>query len=738
MEIEIMRKWTKSAGILFLAASAALQGVTFGDSLKGSKNANVKLLDDATDPSAAPATQPATQPSATVKQSAGQSVTASQVNVSDAGTVEIHVNDASLVEVLRMLSLQSQKNIIASKDVHGAVTANLYDVTVREALDAILKANGYDYREKGNFIFVYTAKEIADMEKAERKQKTEVFRLFYTPAANVVTMLKPVLSNEAQVASTTAAVGGIDAGTTSGSAGSGGAGGDSGGNSHATEDMIIVKDYPENLDAARKVVKELDRRPVQILVEAVILRATLNDNNSLGIDFTALGGVDFNTLGNLGTTGTSGATGGTTGGTSGTTISGTGLQQAQNGQIIQNGAAGPINDKGFVSVATGGGGLSLGLVKNNIGVFIQALEGVTDTTVLANPKVLVLNKQKGTVMVGSQLGYRTAITTETATADDVKFLDTGTLLSFRPYVGENGYIRLEIHPEDSSGAIDTNGLPSKFVTQVTTNVMVQDGHTIVIGGLFRESTTRSRSQVPFLGSLPGAGLLFRHQSDITVREEDIILLTPHVVKDDNAYSEFSEQELKQTERIRVGMRKGLMPWGRERLAESWYQNAVNEMNKPHPDRQKALFHLNCAIQLNPKFTEAIEMRAQISGHEMTAVDNSTIRHFVRNQIMAERANPTTMPSVPRFVPIEASGNDLPKGAAPTAKSAMQAQNDGPTTQPAMAEGPTTQPAVAEVPTTQPVTAQGPTTQPSPDVVNADVDPILDDEDGILDDENYND
>src|SRR5205085_9845273 len=124
---------------------------------------DVKILDESSDPFAnvastqpatgaagatadaktgAPAgttTAPATQPTE------GRSVSSSEVSVSDAGTVEIHVNDANLVKVLRMLSLQSQKNIVASKDVHGTVTANLYDVTVREALDAILHANGYAY-----------------------------------------------------------------------------------------------------------------------------------------------------------------------------------------------------------------------------------------------------------------------------------------------------------------------------------------------------------------------------------------------------------------------------------------------------------------------------------------------------------------------------------------------------------------------------------------------------------------
>ncbi|MDB5174938.1 MAG: pilQ, partial [Phycisphaerales bacterium] len=111
------------------------------------ESSNVRPLEDVNAP--APATQPAAPTTKPANQ--GQSVTAAQVNVSDLGTVEIHVNDAALVEVLRMLSLQSQKNIVASKDVRGTITANLYDVTVREALDAILHANGYDYREKGNF-----------------------------------------------------------------------------------------------------------------------------------------------------------------------------------------------------------------------------------------------------------------------------------------------------------------------------------------------------------------------------------------------------------------------------------------------------------------------------------------------------------------------------------------------------------------------------------------------------------
>ena len=670
-----MRKWTKSAGILFMAATAVCPSLWVASS--HAETAPAQELKAGNDDPFAPSTQPSSDATPTTQPVAkGQSVTASQVNVNDAGTVEIHVNDASLVEVLRMLSLQSQKNIIASKEVHGTITANLYDVTVKEALDAVLHANGYDYREKGNFIYVYTTKEIQELDQAARVKKTEVFRLYYTPAANAVNLLKPVLSADAQVALTTPAKAGLTSGT-----------GGTGGNDHAGDDMIVITDFQDNLEKARKILKEVDRRPQQVLIEATVLRAALNENNSLGVDFTVLGGVNFSTLGALST-----ASAATTGG-------GPGPSQAVNstltGTIIdQTNAAGVVHS-GFVNAEFGGSGLNLGVITNNVGVFVKALEGVTDTTILANPKVLVLNKQQGEVHVGDELGYKTAVTTDTLTASTVQFLDTGTRLIFRPYVGDNGFIRLEVHPEDSSGSIDVNGNPSKNTTEVTSDLMVKDGRTVVIGGLFRDSTTRTRNQVPFLGSLPGVGPLFRQQTDATSREEIIILLTPHIVKDMDQYANASEEEAKMVDRIEVGSRRGLMPFGRERLAESWYEMAVVEMNKPHPNRQLALWHLNCAINLNPMFSEAMELRSQITGKELTATDDSTIRSFVRRQILAERANPVTGTVPSTEVPIDAPTARADDKKAAAKSDSTVAAGPAPVTQPAetaLAQQPTTQPA----------------------------------------------
>jgi type IV pilus assembly protein PilQ len=702
-----MRKWIKTAGILFLAASAVYSdpvsradeatAATPPGGAAASRDAFARFQAAAAKPAATEAAHPATAAAAaeadpvvveaTPAEAAGSAAPvtstsggAQQVSVNDAGTVEIHVNDANVNEVLRMLSLQLERNILPSKEVRGTVTANLYDVTVKEALDAILRANGFDYREKGNVIYVYSAKEIEDQEKKNRTTRTQIFRLYYTPAANAANMIKPVLSADAQVSFTTPSKSGIGSDST-----------DAGGDSHATEDVLVVTDFPEKLENVARIIKEIDRRPQQILVEAVIMRATLQDDNALGVDFTAVGGVDFSSLSDV----------------AGGTSTASGLGQALNGQIVENPKANAVNDAGLVAGSVGGGGLKLGLVKNNMGLFIQALEGVTDTVVMANPKVLVLNKQKGEVHVGSEQGYRTTVTSEVLAAEDVKFLETGTRLVFRPYIGDNGNIRMEIKPEDSSGSVNAAGLPNKFVTQVTTNVMVKDGHTIVIGGLFRESNSSTRSQVPGLGSLPGVGPLFGRRTDNTVREEVIILLTPHIVKDEAAYAAAGEEELKNADRLRVGMRKGMMPWGRERLAEASYEKAVQELNKPTPDTKKAIWYLDCATNLNPKFSEAIALKSRTTGKEVASVDNSSIRHFVTRQILHERlnppaGNPATAPAPSLLLPM-----DEPRVAAPAATPAPAVATVTPPTTPAVAVAPAAAKATPATRPAEPAVAAAP-------------------------------
>lgn len=596
--------------LIFLALMSVYAGQAIAIGPETSPDSAVAAVAEPT-PSA-PTTAPTTDAFASepIAVAVGKEVKEGDVKVNDVeGTVEIHVNDASLVEVLRMLSMQSKKNILASKEVRGTVTANLYNVTIHEALDAILHPNGCAYREKANFIYVYTQEELRRVDKMERSARTEVFRVFYTPAANAVNMIKPVLSAEAQVSFTTAAQVGIASSAT-----------EVGGNSHSTEDMLVVTDYPDNLEAVRKVLKEIDRRPQQILIEATILRAALTEDNAMGVDFNVLAGVKL-----------------------------TDIVSNSVGQIT--GASSKIpagNTNNVSSIGTGNsfasgvnGGLKVGFVSDNVSVFLSALEGVTDTTILANPKILALNKQKGEVIVGRKDGYYTTTVTQSSTTQTVEFLDTGTRLIFRPFIGDDGYVRMEIHPEDSSGGLTASNLPFKVTTEVTSNIMVQDGHTIVIGGLFRESSDSSHSQVPGLGNIPIAGNLFKQQRDRTSREEIIILLTPHIIQDEAAYSKASEQVMKEGDRMRAGIRKGMMLTGRERLAEMSYQWALDELRKPHPNRSLVLWHLSCALNLNPLFREARLLHQKLTGETISASDNSSIRHFITEQVLSDLPAKTT-------------------------------------------------------------------------------------------------
>jgi type IV pilus assembly protein PilQ len=543
---------------------------------------------------------------------------------------QVNFSDAPIQLALRYFAEQSKKNIITSQNVKGTVTVNLYDVSLSEALDAMLKPNGFDYREKGNFIYVYTAQELVDIDKRDRKTISRVFHLKYMNAQDAQTLLKPLVSSAGQIALTTAAASGVDSASGSGATGGGGGGGgQAGGMSLATDDTLVICDFVENLDDISSKLRELDVRPKQVLIEATVLDASLKDNNGLGIDMVSLSGLNFNDIGSAispisasGSTGGSSSTGVTTPGQLG-------------GTLLPD-----LNQKQWSSGTNfakdvPAGGLSIGFLSNHISFFIRALETVTDTTVVANPKILALNKQKGEVHIGQRLGYLTTSTSQTTTQQVVQFLDVGTKLIFRPFIADDGFIRMEIHPESSSGALDSRGVPQTNTTEVTSNVMIRDGRTIVIGGLFSETTTAGRGQVPVLGNIPVLGAAFRSTNDATTRQETIILITPHIINDDTALYEESLREQQDVQRMMLGNRAGLQPWGRDRIAHMWLSKAQEEAAKG--DKEKAAMYADWALNTNPRLLEAIHLREDMTGRKMDEKTGSSVADLVKNVLQRDAA-----------------------------------------------------------------------------------------------------
>lgn len=536
----------------------------------------------------------------------GTNLNAATVNVGADGTVEqLNVQDLDINTALHFLSMQTKRNIIASKEVKGSVTANLYNVTFTDALNAILHPNGFDYIEKGNFIYVYTTKELEEIRKRDRKTATKVFRLRYMGAADASVLVKPIMSTSGAIALTPAAISGLPTGVS-----------DTGGMNYATDDTLVISDFPENLVEVEKTLKELDVRPKQVLIESTILEATLQEDNALGIDFVSIGGIDFSTL--------------------------TGAKVTSNvyPQVQQQ-----TGDK---SLGFGGtdfaskvptGGLSIGFLSNNINFFLRALEEVSDTTIVANPKVLALNKHKGEVLVGDQLAYKTTTQSQTVATETVQFLDTGVKLVFRPFIGDDGYIRMEIHPESSQGAFNSDNLPQKTTVEVTSNLMIKDGRTVVIGGLFKEQTTAGRGQVPILGNVPVMGPLFRRTNDKTQRKEVVVLITPHIINDDTALYAESEKAASDVNKMMLGNRAGLQPWGRDRIAQLWLSKAQEQLEAGN--REKALMYTDWALNANPRFIEAIKLREDLSKKKLTEASESSIKDYVRGVLNANPNVPDT-------------------------------------------------------------------------------------------------
>jgi len=524
------------------------------------------------------------------------------------GKIEsLHAKNEEIANVLELLSRQFQVNIIASKGVKGKVTADLYGVTIDQVLDAICRANGLKWTRENNSIYLTTAEEATAIRTDESRLTTEVFPLNYLTGDDAVKLITPGLSSKATTAVNTAS----EKGLPSGSSGSTGA------NSFGLPDSIIVRDFPENLERVRDILKRMDRRPRQVLIEATILQVTLTDDTTLGVDFNALSGIDFHQLSAAATAGTAPTRTSLINPTALANSADSSAPVPQHGSGVANpGAWGQVRTYGF---AEPGKGLNIGFITSDVSVFVRALETVTDTTVLSNPKVLAVNKQRAQVIVGDRIPYLTTTASSTTTVQTVNFLDTGTELIFRPFISDDGFVRMEIHPKVSSakliGSVD-NPMPRETTAEVTCNVMVKDGHTIVIGGLFDENVKTDRSQVPGLGNIPGLGWLFRSNEDRTERREIIVLLTPHILDDMEAANEIGVQAMDDAKRRCLGQREGFSWITRERLQTLYLhaaEKAWQEYEKNHKpsDLSWALWNAQVTLNIAPNNLKALRMKDMI-------------------------------------------------------------------------------------------------------------------------------
>ncbi len=525
------------------------------------------------------------------------------VEQSVAGLLDVHVRDIDIGTLLEMLSYEAQRNIVSSASVHGQVSANLYGVTLEEALEAVLRPNNYIFHKNGTTIFVGKPEEIDGLLPPPEPR---VFKLKYIPAGEAIGAVKATLGSDVEVVKGDAE---DDAGSE--------------GMTRAGLEYIIVTAREDDLARVADILAQLDLRPRQVLVEATVLRATLNEDNQFGIDFTMLGGVDFQDVSS-----TSNASADLT-----------------TGQLPPNDLQSTtFNVNTAFNANFPAGGFTFGLIKDSIGGFVRALEDVTDVVVVANPKIVALNRQEAQVIVGRRDGYVTTTVTETAAIEKIEFLETGTQVRFTPLINEDGTVRLFVHPKDSNGGLTAANLPFEETTEAQADVLIDDGDTILIGGLFRERSLNSQSQVPVLGNVPGLGLLFGNRFDQTTREEVVILLTVHVLKETEREQAYFRGLLEDIERVRVGHRRGLLGSGRERLAQAFYHEALEQLAAGDHDR--ALLNLYMTLHNQPRMLPALKLREKLLNKRYWSEEGWRMRTFTLGLLQLEHLPPGAVPDAP--------------------------------------------------------------------------------------------
>ncbi|MFW2403873.1 MAG: secretin N-terminal domain-containing protein [Gammaproteobacteria bacterium] len=368
------------------------------------------------------------------------------------------MRDASMAEVMAMLARQYRVNILLGDSVDSAVSFNLYDVTLDDAIRSIANAGGYAVERRQGTYFILP-EEQAGKNAGSGFTVVRSFPVQYTDAGELENKLGDYLSDFGNITSV------------------------------PERGLLVIEDRPDFVYRIGRLLTELDRRPPQVLIEAKILEIKLTDEQSYGIDWTGL------------------------------------FTNSPDG-------AGDFGTNSITPGNSGNAGFFFNYLEPNLEIALRALEADGRVRNLASPKVVTVVNEEAEVIIGDRRGYAVTTTINQVTTESIEFLESGTILRVTPSIDDTGEILLNIHPEVSVGTVDENGIPSQTTTEVTTQLLVESGASIFIGGLMRNSTTEGRTGVPFLGRIPGLRWLFSTQSRTTLNTETVVIITPRIVNQD--------------------------------------------------------------------------------------------------------------------------------------------------------------------------------------------------------------
>lgn len=455
--------------------------------------------------------------------------------------ISLDLRDMDIVDVLKFLSMKGEFNLAMDNRIGGRVTLVMKEVTIGDALEVVLKSNSLAFHTVGDIVYVMTAEQylstygkkfddVTDVNiiklkyakpsyvlaaldslksnlgkividedsgsvvvvdtpgnlvkikqtiaKIDVPRETYVYQLMHAQSADIAAQLKSRLDAKA--------LGSISADSRS--------------------NQLIISASPETLEQVKKLVKELDKPTKAVLIEVRILKILLNPQYDYGIDWS-------NPFGRAG---------------SGTVRD---FNFSQSTPI-----ASAISSVGTLTA------ISYGLSDPTLlQVSIKALEQVLDTKTVATPRLMVTNQEEAQIHIGDTIPYVTSTTTgtgDTATvSEEINFIDVGIKLNVKPTINDDGFILIKIRPEISSQTTTVTtpqgaSIPQINTTFVESTIMVEDGNTVIIGGLKQLTRAVETKGIPGLMRIPFFGKLFRSESDDLEDTEIVIFLTPHIVTGD--------------------------------------------------------------------------------------------------------------------------------------------------------------------------------------------------------------
>ena len=432
--------------------------------------------------------------------------------------LSLNFQNIEVRSLLQVIADFTNFNIVTSDSVTGSVTLRLQEVPWDQALEIILQAKGLGVRKNGNVLWIAPKEEIAAKEKLERESsvalenleplRTQSFQMNYTKAAEIAAQLTASSGGQAGNNSRLLSPRGSTI-------------------SEARTNQLFVTDIPSKLDQVQQLIAKLDIPTRQVLIEARIVEASDTFGRSLGIK---LGGNDLRAQ---------------KGGDGGYQLAGdnrVAFGSSYSNVIASSGAGGIVDlNSNFVNLpAVGQGGYSPATFAVSIfssaanrflNLELSALEADGKGKVVSSPRVVTADQIKALIEQGTELPYQVA---SSSGATSIAFRKANLKLEVTPQITPEGNIILALDVnKDTVGQATAAGFAIN-TKHIQTQVLVENGGTVVIGGIFELTETDSETKVPLLGDIPGVGNLFKSRSRIANKQEMLVFITPKVVAERGA------------------------------------------------------------------------------------------------------------------------------------------------------------------------------------------------------------